>query len=150
MAGFGEPVSGRCHAGEVDPAELRRGDAVQPVEVVEQLMERIEARDWAGTAALLHPDVVVEWVATGETFRGASTFVSVQSEYPEGWNVHPIRFVAAGRVVVSEIDVPQVGVGLFRAVSIWEVEDGLIVSGREYWTSPGSEQPPEWRRRYAS
>lgn len=123
---------------------------MEPVEVVRELWERIEARDWPGMAGLLHPDLVVDWPVTGETFRGADAFVSIQREYPEGWSIHPIRLVADGPTVVSEIEVPQIAVGVFRAVSIWQVENDQIISGVEYWSTPGSEEPPKWRRRYSS
>lgn len=34
---------------------------------------------------------------------------------------------------------------VFRAASFWTVRDGLIVRGREYWTSLGADPRPEWR-----
>lgn len=121
---------------------------MNPVEVVGEMLERIQQRDWEGMRCTLDPQVVVEWVATGETFSGADDFVAVQREYPEGWDITVLTLVSQGPVVVSEIEVPHEGVGLFRAVSFWRVEDGLITSGREYWSSPASEEPPAWRRRY--
>lgn len=121
---------------------------MQPAEVVREMLERIQQRDWEGMRSTLDPDVVVDWVATGETFRGADNFVAIQREYPEGWEIKVLGLVSDGPVVVSEIEVPQEGVGLFRAVSFWEVTGGLITSGREYWTSPGPEEAPAWRRQF--
>ena len=114
------------------------------------MVDRIQARDWDGMAALLAADLVVEWVVSGETFRGPENFVAVQREYPEGWNIDVLSVLSEGPAVVSEIEVPQSGVGIFRGVSFWRVEDGLIVEGREYWSSPASEEPPAWRAQYSS
>jgi ketosteroid isomerase-like protein len=114
------------------------------------MLDQIQARDWDGTAALLAPDLVVEWVVTGETFRGPENFVAVQREYPEGWNIEVLTVVSEGTTVVSEIEVPQEGVGIFRGVSFWRVEEGLVVEGREYWSSPASEDRPVWRAQYSS
>ncbi|WP_037606674.1 nuclear transport factor 2 family protein [Streptacidiphilus rugosus] len=121
----------------------------EPSEVVAALWRRIEARDWPGVAALLAPDAVVEWPVSGERIVGAENFVAVNSEYPEGWSIRVLRIVAStGAEVVSEVAVPHRELGEFRAVSFWEVREGLIVSGREYWTTPGSDPRPEWRAGY--
>jgi ketosteroid isomerase-like protein len=119
-------------------------------QVVEQLWSRMQARDWAAVGALLAEDVIVEWPASAERIRGRKNYLAVNSEYPEGWSVHIMRIVPGsdGEQVVTEVDVPQEGVGLFRAVSFWTVRDGLIVSGREYWSTPGADPSPEWRAPY--
>jgi ketosteroid isomerase-like protein len=119
-------------------------------QVVEQLWTRMQARDWTGVGALLAEDVVIDWPVSAERIRGRKNFVAVNSEYPQGWSIHILRIVAGadGEQVVSEVDVPQEGVGLFRAVSFWTVREGLIVSGREYWTVPGADPVPAWRTPY--
>lgn len=75
--------------------------------------------------------------------------VSVNSEHPTGWSIDVLNMYDAGEVVVSEVQVPQEDVGIFRVVSIWTVADGVITSGREYWTLCGGEEGRDWRRRYA-
>ena len=119
------------------------------VRVIEALWQRIQARDWDGVTELIAPDVVVEWPVTGERIVGRDNFVAIQREYPEGWSINVLRLVAHGDEVVSEVQVPHVDMGMFIAASFWTVRDGQVVRGREYWVSPGSEAPPEWRRPYA-
>ncbi|MFG2339436.1 nuclear transport factor 2 family protein [Streptomyces yangpuensis] len=113
--------------------------------VVEALWDRIQARDWDGVAGLVAEDAVVEWPVSGERIVGGRNYVAVNSEYPEGWAIRVLRIVADGDEVVSEVEVPHEGVGVFRAASFWTVRDGRIVRGREYWTSPGADPRPEWR-----
>lgn len=120
-----------------------------PQDVVQRFWNAIAAHDWAGMADLLHPDVVVEWPASGERIVGRDNVVAVNREYPEGWAIDVLRVIGAGDDVVSEVEVPHEGIGVFRAASFWTVRDGLIESGREYWIGVGAEEPPAWRSRYA-
>ena len=120
-------------------------DAAQ---IIEALWTRMEARDWAGVGALLAEDAVVEWPVSAERIVGRENYVAVNREYPEGWSIRILRIVGAGDQAVSEVEVPQEGVGIFRAVSFWTLRDGLITSGREYWTSPGADPAPGWRAPY--
>lgn len=121
---------------------------MEPVEVIRALWARIEARDWAGAGALVAEDAVVEWPVSAERISGRANFLAVQSEYPEGWSIRVLGIVADGERVVSEVEVPHVEFGLFRAASFWTVRDGVVVSGREYWTSPGADPSPQWRAPY--
>lgn len=120
-----------------------------PQEVISELWERIQARDWAAVRALLADDLRVYWPATGELFVGADNFVAAQSEYPEGWSIRVLSIVAMGDQVASEVEVPQEGVGLFRAASFWTVKNGKITEGREYWVTVGGDEQPQWRRKLA-
>jgi ketosteroid isomerase-like protein len=113
---------------------------------VQRLWDRIQARDWPAVGELLADDVVVEWPVSGERIAGRENFLRVNSEYPEGWSIHLLRLVEQDDSVVSECAVPHETMGEFRAVSWWTVQDGRIVAGREYWTAPGSDPVPEWRR----
>lgn len=113
--------------------------------VVEALWDRVQARDWDGVAELVAEDAVIEWPVSGERIVGRENYVAVNREYPEGWAIRVLRIVADGDEVVSEVEVPHEGIGVFRAVSFWSVRDGQIAQGREYWTSPGADPRPEWR-----
>jgi ketosteroid isomerase-like protein len=119
------------------------------VDVVRSFWAAITARDWAGMAALLHPDVIVAWPATGERFVGRDNVVAVNAEYPEGWSIQVLRVMGDEEIVVSEVEVPHEGLGVFRAASFWTVRDGVIVAGTEYWVGVGAEEPPAWRAPYA-
>jgi ketosteroid isomerase-like protein len=123
---------------------------MEPRDVVAAWWDRVEARDWPAAGALLAPDVVVEWPVTAERFVGRDDFVAVQREYPEGWSIRVREILADGDRVVSHVDVPHVEMGLSHAVSLWTVRDGAVVAAVEYWTSPGMEPAPDWRRPYAS
>ena len=116
-----------------------------PVEVVRQLWERIDARDWDGLAALLAEDVRLEYPHTGERFSGRSNVVAINAEYPEGWAIYVLQILADGDTVVSEVSVPMDGVES-RAVTIWTVRDGLVAEATEYWTTAGGDAAPEWRQ----
>jgi ketosteroid isomerase-like protein len=126
------------------------GSTVEPVEVVRAYWERMQERDWAGVLAVLDPAVVVEWPASGERFAGAEAVVGVNRDYPEGWSIEVVRVVPGpDGVVVSEVEVPQEGVGVFAAASFFQVRSGRIVYGREYWVGCAAEEPPPWRKAYA-
>lgn len=118
----------------------------EPATVIELLWTRMQARDWPGVRALLADELVVEWYASLERIVGPENFVAVNAEYPEGWSIRILSIVADGDRVVSEVEVPHEGVGVFRAASFWTVRDGLVVAGREYWTTRGGDPAPDWRR----
>lgn len=106
------------------------------------------AKDWASVKETLAGDVEVFWPATREVIRGRQNVVAVNAEYPTGWSIEVLNVYSAGEVIVSEVQVPQEGVGVFRVVSLWTVVDNLIVSGREYWIAYGGDDVPAWRRPY--
>ena len=121
---------------------------MEPSEIVQGLWDRVQARDWGGVGELLADDLVVEWPVSGERIVGRGNFVSVNTEYPEGWAIRVLRIVADGDQVVSEVEVPHETMGVYRAASFWPVRDGKIVHGREYWTELGSDPSPDWRAAY--
>ncbi|MFE3764121.1 nuclear transport factor 2 family protein [Streptomyces sp. NPDC059104] len=128
---------------------------MEPLKVVAQLWERIEARDWDGVAALIAEDAVIEWPVSGERIVGRANFVAVLRD--EGDDsadderslgaVEVLRILADGDLVVTEVEIPEEHV-VYRAVSLWTVRDGEIVGAREYWTSPGQDPAPRWRAVY--
>ena len=122
--------------------------AMQPEQVIEALWNRIAARDWPAVGRLLAPDIRLDWPATGEVIVGADNFLAIQSEYPEGWSINVRSVLVQGQTVVSEVEVPHVEFGVFRAASFWTVVDGVITAGTEYWVTVGGEVPPGWRARY--
>jgi ketosteroid isomerase-like protein len=107
----------------------------------------MEARDWDGVAAQLHEDVVVDWPNTAERMRGRDDYLAVQRAYPEGWHIHVLRVVDGGDTVVSEVRVDQDGKRFF-AVSFFELADGMIARGVEYWSDGEPAPAPEWRARW--
>ena len=121
---------------------------MEPVDVIQELWTRIEARDWTGVGELLAEDAVVEWPVTGERIVGRKNYLAVNSEYPEGWSIHVLRVTGGAPgsdQAVSEVEVPHSELGVFRAASFWTVREGRVTAAREYWTDLGGEQPPAWR-----
>ncbi|TNC34368.1 nuclear transport factor 2 family protein [Mumia zhuanghuii] len=120
------------------------------VETVRALETRMEARDWEGVAALVHPAAVIEWPRTGETFTGAA-YVAMNRAYPEGWSITVRDLVGSGERAASDLEVTQEGVdGVYVAAGFWTVRDGQVVAGREYWSGPGLDDAPAWRAPYTS
>lgn len=119
----------------------------------------MEARDWLATRALLQADLVVELPATGERFISADAYVAFNATYPEGWRIQAQRVVCGGastapggetaELVVSEVQVPQEGVGVFAVAQFAWTRDARIVAMREFWVTCGGEEPPSWRAHLA-
>ncbi|OKK18399.1 hypothetical protein AMK16_19000 [Streptomyces sp. CB00455] len=122
---------------------------MEPLNVVAQLWERIEARDWDGVAGLIAEDAVIEWPVSGERIVGRANFIAVNTDDGDAdeRSVDLLRILADGDLVVTEVEVPEDHV-VYRAVSLWTVRDGEIVGAREYWTSPGQDPAPRWRAGY--
>jgi ketosteroid isomerase-like protein len=116
-----------------------------PAEVVRALWDRFEARDWDAAAELLAEDVVVEWPQTRERMRGRANVIAVNRNYPEGWTIRVLRVLLEGDVAVAVVAVYLDHHGTFHAASFFEVRDGQIVRGTDYWVDPPTGDPPAWR-----
>jgi ketosteroid isomerase-like protein len=121
---------------------------VEPRDVVVQLWNRIQARDWIGVGELLADDFVVEWPHDLVRIRGSAKFVEFNRSYPEGWSIEVRRIVAAGSTVVSEVHVPHPSVGPHYALSFFEVDEDRITSAREFWVAESYEEPTAERARW--
>ena len=110
-------------------------------EVVAELWRRIQERDWDGVGELLAEEFVLEWPHDQVRIRGRNNFVEFNRNYPEGWSIDVLRIVADGTSAVSEVRVPHPTLGPWYALSFFEVEDGQITRGREYWVAERFEQP---------
>ncbi len=123
--------------------EYRRAPARKPMDVVRELWAHFQARNWLAARQLLHDDLTVHWWASGETLRGADTFISINSEYPEGWTIHllDVRALRDGRVqtFAHVAHPPQ----QFLAQSTFRVRDGRLTQGDELWAR--CEAAPSWR-----
>jgi ketosteroid isomerase-like protein len=115
--------------------------------VVRRLWERMEARDWPGVAACLAEDLAIDWPHSGERIRGRDSYVEIMRNYPEGWSARVDRVIDSGDEVAAEIRVEHDG-GVFHAPSFYQVRDGVIVGGTEYWIRAGWFDPPEWRAQW--
>ncbi len=121
---------------------------MEPSQVVAQLWDRVQARDWVGVGELLAEDFVLEWPHDLVRIRGRANFVEFNRSYPEGWSIEVLRIVAEGSTVVSEVRVPHRTVGPYYALSFYEVHGGRITSGREYWVMEAHAEPAAERARW--
>lgn len=116
--------------------------------MIGEMWRRIQARDWDGMAELLAPEVVIEWPSEQVRIRGRDAFVEFNRTYPEGWSIEVLRIVAEGSTIVSEVRVPHPTVGPFYSLGFYEVEQGRVSRGREYWVEERYEAPGPERARF--
>ncbi|HYU56624.1 MAG TPA: nuclear transport factor 2 family protein [Actinomycetota bacterium] len=117
----------------------------EPGEVVRGVWERFEARDWDEAADLLAEDLVIDWPNTGERFRGRDNFIAMNRNHPAAdWHIQVRRIVASGPDVAAEVLVPHAD-GLDACLGFYEVADGRITTGREYWVEIRPQSIPDWR-----
>ncbi len=121
---------------------------MQASELVGEFWSRIQARDWDGLAELLAEDFTVDWPNAGLRIRGRDAFVEFNRSYPEGWSIERLGLVAEGATVACEVRVPHPTVGPHYLVAIYEIEDGRLARGREYWVEERREQPTPERARW--
>jgi ketosteroid isomerase-like protein len=113
---------------------------VRSGELVAELWDRIQARDWDGVGELLAEDFLLEWPSEKVRLRGRENFVEFNRTYPEGWSIEVLRVVAGGETAVSEVRVPHPTIGPWYALSFFEVEDGRLARAREYWVEERYEE----------
>lgn len=121
---------------------------MEPAEVVRQLFERMQARDWAAATATMSPDAVIRYTATGEVFTGEA-FMRMNIAYPDGWNIEVIDIVATGHRVAAQVRVPN-GDQIDWLSGFYTVADGVIVDGTEHWLTENAEPAPAWRAEYTT
>ncbi len=113
-----------------------------------RLAEVIDAHDWDGLAALLHPDSTCRLVHTGEVFD-RDDWVRLNADYPGFQGLVAQDLVAAGERGVLRAEV--VGAGAdgeeqrFAVASFATVRDGLLVELTEVWADVGQQAPPGTR-----
>ena len=115
-----------------------------PAQLVRDLYERYQDRNWAAAAEHLHPDARVSMLATAEELVGRDAVLALQAGYPEPWgDLTVLRVVADadGRAAVAEI-VIVAPAEVVRCAAFWQVHEGLLHRGVEYWVTVGGEEPP--------
>ena len=115
-----------------------------PAEVVRELWERMEARDWDGSRATLADGYTATWPASGEVFPSADAYIGMNRAYPEGWHITVDEVVTEGDRVAARIRVTQ-GDHLFHCLSFAVVEEGLIARSIDYWVDDRGDPAPDWR-----
>ena len=111
-------------------------------DLVRELYEANQRRDWEAAAGLLEEDAVVEMPATAERLVGRSKVVEFQRDYPEPWgDLSLLRIVGKGETAAAEIEVVDEE-ATFRMAAFWRAGEGLLREGVEYWVTVGGEGPP--------
>jgi ketosteroid isomerase-like protein len=109
--------------------------------LAERFFVTLEARDWDGLAALLHPDVTYQIPQSGERILGRDRYIQFNSEYPGEWHLTP-------KVIVAD----QAGAGVWfdwtlgdgehaDGVVFLQVEDGAITQVTDFWPEPYDPPP---------
>ncbi|MCL8024688.1 nuclear transport factor 2 family protein [Nocardioides bruguierae] len=117
--------------------------------VVRSLWAACDARDWAGFAALLHPDVVMEVPQTRERVRGREAFTRFNAEYPGPWTLRVTRLVTdeeSGTVATWIAFDPgegsgQADDGVQTGIAAFTVRDGLVTAMEDWWPEPYAPPP---------
>lgn len=119
-------------------------------DLVRRLWESIEARRWEDAAALLAPDLEIRWPHTGERIRGRENYIGLNRQYPEGWHIEILSVLSSDTRASIEARVPHESLGVSFVAGYYEVKDGLIQAGTEYWVDEASQDAPDWRRRWTA
>jgi hypothetical protein len=117
-------------------------DAATPVR---ELWELFEARAWEEAGRRLADDFVCDWPQTGERFRGRDNVLAMNRAHPApNWHVSVRRLVAGGSSAAAEVIVTT-DEGVDVCLGFYEVRDGRLSRGVEYWTEQASRPTPAWR-----
>lgn len=116
--------------------------------LLSRFAEVIDAHDWDGLQALLHPDFTCRLVHTGEVFD-RDQWVRLNADYPGFQRLVAQDLVAVGERGVLRADV--IGTGAqgqeqrFAVASFATVRDGLIAELAEVWADVDQEAPEDTR-----
>lgn len=112
-------------------------------QTLQAMWDRIDDQDWAGLAAVLHPDLHADYVHTGETF-GKDELVALNQEYPGRWRATIDDMVVDGEQAVSRTRVCD-GAETYHVASFARVRAGTIIDLVEVWTGGTSRSSPGYR-----
>jgi hypothetical protein len=111
-------------------------------QLVASFAARLDARDWEGLTALLHPELLYEMPQSGERIRGRDRYVAFNAEYPGSWNVVPQLILADDtdgcllfRWVTADGDDP--------AIAFFRFDGGIITRVTDFFPAPF--EPPSGR-----
>ncbi len=106
-------------------------------QVARRFWALMQTNDFPSVAAVLAPDFVLEWPQTRERIRGAERFVRMNAEYPAHgrWRFTIHRIVGDERGAVSDVSITD-GRLQARAITFFDVADGLVQRITEYWPEP--------------
>jgi ketosteroid isomerase-like protein len=114
------------------------------MDVVQSFYRSMEAREWAGVAALLAEDVVYEMPQTRERVTGRDAYLRFNQEYPADWHLEVHRVVAGpdGEVAVW-VHALDHGRPVHNLAFLTLDGQGLIARIADFWPDPY--EPPAGR-----
>ena len=114
-------------------------------DLVRELYEAYQRRDWNAAAELLHPDATLEMPATRERLTGREEVMGFQRDYPEPWgDLTVLRVLGDAGEACAEVEIVA-SEHTFRLAAFWRAEGELLRDGIEYWITFGGEEPPSGR-----
>jgi hypothetical protein len=87
---------------------------------------------------------VIDWPHSGERIRGRDNYVAMQREYPGAWTCRILSVSPGPERVAAEVRVDHEAEVCFGC-GFYEVRDGVVLRGTEYWTTARSQEPVAWR-----
>ena len=116
-------------------------------QLVERFWRTMNENDSRAAGQLFHDDYVLDWPQSGERIRGRANFAAINEHYPASgrwvFNVH--RVIADGKGAATDVAVTDGAISA-RALSFFEIRDGLIWRMTEYWPDPF--EPAAWRMQW--
>ncbi|MFK0003548.1 nuclear transport factor 2 family protein [Paenarthrobacter sp. NPDC090522] len=117
-------------------------EATPNEQVVQRLIDCINARDIAVMDELFHDDAIMHWPQSGEVVRGAGNRRGIYNAFPQLPTITPRRMTSGGDLVVAEALLDYAG-PQYQTVFIFEFRDGKIAKETAYWSE--AFEAPEWR-----
>lgn len=135
---------------------MKIGNEDQASETVRAYWAALAEQNWDKLRTLFAEEFEAYWPQSKELFKSADAFIEMNRTYP---GRHKFQFYNSTHsydqwehhdYYVSEVQItsemPDGKTMNLFAVSHFEIEDGLIVSMREYWAD--CYPAPEWRKKY--
>ena len=114
-------------------------------EVVEQLLNGIDAGDVSVLDRVFHDDGEMVWPASRELVRGAVNRRAVYSHMPVLPKVQKRRIFGSGDLWIAEATLSYAGKP-YSTVLIFEFRNGKIARETGYWAEPF--EAPAWRAQW--
>lgn len=138
--------------------------------IAERYATALASFDLTSLKHLVHPDIVVRYPQSGETFRGIDSYLATIEEYPglpgmgemvsSGSSAREsvivsqtspftppiLTVIGDGETFVGEFVAAYPNGDLYHVVSIVRIREGLVISDTAYFGLPFD--PPDWRKKY--
>jgi hypothetical protein len=98
-------------------------------DLVRELFEAYQHRDWNAAGELLHPDATLDMPATREHLTGREGVIDFQRDYPERWdNLTVLRVLGSADEACAEVEIIAPD-ATFRLAAFWRAEGELLRKG---------------------